>query len=201
MTTDLDDAAQYHLLRTIAEKRAGADQAVRKLYAHYSQRMLAYFKRHHQSDADTEDLRQQTIVKMVRNAGQCNTHHVSAWIWRIAHNELVDHVRRTSKEPALLGGDSGWEDNISETLPSWGSDPADEHEHDLDDCLAEQFLRFKRDHPLRGEALRLAKEEGWRIEQLAIYLGRSEGATRQFISQCRKKLAAYLEVCRHLLKN
>jgi hypothetical protein len=39
------------------------------------------------------------------------------------------------------------------------------------------------------------------IREIAGILERSEGATREYLSQCRKKLEPFLQVCRELLQH
>ena len=61
------------------------------------------------------------------------------------------------------------------------------------DCVRRAWRAFTADHPQRAEALNLAILEEWSPVELADYLGRSYGATREYLSQCRKVLRGYVQ--------
>jgi DNA-directed RNA polymerase specialized sigma24 family protein len=52
---------------------------------------------------------------------------------------------------------------------------------------------FRRDHPQAAAAIAWVAEDGLSIDELSALLGRSRGATRQFLSQSRKKARIYLD--------
>ena len=56
------------------------------------------------------------------------------------------------------------------------------------------------DFPDRARAIGFLVIEEWSVEDIARALGRTPGATREFLSQCRKKLRPYIEDCLELLE-
>jgi DNA-directed RNA polymerase specialized sigma24 family protein len=65
-------------------------------------------------------------------------------------------------------------------------------EPELVDCVRRAFQDFATAHPERAQALGLVAFEGWTAHELATYLGRTYGATREYVSQCRTHLRPYL---------
>lgn len=59
------------------------------------------------------------------------------------------------------------------------------------DCWQRCAERFEREQPQAAAVLRWVVEDGLGAAEIADLLGRSPGATREFISQCRKKARHY----------
>ena len=51
----------------------------------------------------------------------------------------------------------------------------------------------------QAQALTLIAFYGWDIEEISRFLGRTQGATREYLSQSRKKLRPFLEPCHEYL--
>ena len=60
-------------------------------------------------------------------------------------------------------------------------------------CVRRAWRAFAADHPERAEALERAVLEEWNTAELAAFLNRSAGATREYVSQCRKVWRGYWE--------
>ena len=81
----------------VALFRAGSDEAFRILYDRYRQRLFAYVRQmlagHSRQDA--EDVLQDVFVRafgaLRRDKRDVN---VRAWLYRVAHNRCIDHLRR-----------------------------------------------------------------------------------------------------------
>src|SRR5262249_18377193 len=69
----------------------------------------------------------------------------------------------------------------------------------LQDCFDRGFGAFTQAHPLASEVLHKVVHLDWSTRDVAQFLQRNEGATREYLSQCRKKLRRFLEPCRELL--
>lgn len=220
MSGKLEEADQAELLRRIADKHLGAPAAVRQLYQHYRPRLLAFLRRKGLPMQDCEDLLQEIFIKVVTRASQC-TGSVSGWIYQIARNQWLDLLRHKASRPDASGnytpigtaddeaGDAGYADPDRLGPPVCSSEGQDgdpltqvQQAHDqaaIDRCVREAMQRFRQAEPERAEAIHLTAYEDWPIEQVATYLGRTAGATRQYLSQCRKKLKDYLAPCQKLL--
>src|SRR3954451_20312025 len=77
--------------------RAGDDEAFRVLYDRYRQRLFAYVRQMLSSASrqDAEDVLQDVFVRAygaLRNDSR--DMNVRAWLYRVAHNRCIDHLRR-----------------------------------------------------------------------------------------------------------
>jgi RNA polymerase sigma factor (sigma-70 family) len=77
--------------------RAGSDEAFRVLHDRYRQRLFAYVRqmlsRHSRQDA--EDVLQDVFVRAYRALrSDARDINVRAWLYRVAHNRCIDHLRR-----------------------------------------------------------------------------------------------------------
>jgi len=220
MLSKLEEAEQTALLRRIAEKQSDAPAAVRLLYQHYRPRLLAFLRRENLPMQECEDLLQEIFIKVVMRSSQC-TDSVSGWIYQIARNQWRDWLRHKASHPDASGnympiGIEEDEDGEAGHIAPDRLGPSDcsldeqdrnpltqvQRAHDqaaIDRCVRDAMQRFRRAEPERAEAIHLAAYEDWSIEQVATYLGRTSGATRQYLSQCRKKLKDHLAPCQKLL--
>lgn len=190
-----DDAEQGRLLKLIATQHADSARAIRILYEHYRRPVMGYFVHRRVSVERAEDLFQELFFKVSRQSAQFSGGSAAGWIWATARNLLMDHVRAPNVEKTL--DEQDW-DKVADTS---GEERLGHSPHTIDRCVQRQMQEFEKDHPERAWAVRQVKLEGWSIAQLAHHIGRTEGATREFISQCRKRLIEYLAPCRELLNS
>ena len=83
--------------------RAGADEAFNVLHDRYRQRLFAYVRQMlaAQSRQDAEDVLQDVFVRAF-GALRADERpvNVRAWLYRVAHNRCIDHLRRPMPAPA-----------------------------------------------------------------------------------------------------
>jgi RNA polymerase sigma factor (sigma-70 family) len=83
--------------------RAGSDDAFNVLHDRYRQRLFAYVRQmlSAQSRQDAEDVLQDVFVRAF-GALRADTRpvNVRAWLYRVAHNRCIDHLRRPVPAPA-----------------------------------------------------------------------------------------------------
>src|SRR6476469_7208590 len=83
--------------------RAGNDEAFRVLHDRYRQRLFAYVRQMLSAGTrqDAEDVLQDVFVRAY-GALRADTRemNVRAWLYRVAHNRCIDHLRRPVPPPA-----------------------------------------------------------------------------------------------------
>ena len=180
------DAADVQRVRAGGEERAAGIAA---LYRRHAAKLLGYFLRQRVARPDAADLVQEVFVNVVRHsAGFRGEAKFGTWLWSIARNALIDHLRRSR----------GVELDIDE-LALEAAAPGGEAGIGLQDCVRRAYAEFAAAYQDRAETLALVAFEGWSIGEVATYLGRTPGAAREYLSQCRKKLRPFLERCREFL--
>lgn len=149
---------------------------------------------------DIEDIVQETFIKIVQN---CENYRgdASLWTWmrRIARNCCIDHFREANNRPAENFDDDEWFTleksspalQVTVTNLSFSGD-------NLEDCFSKGFSAFAEKEPERAYALSLVVNE-FDMINISNFLNRTEDATREYLSQCRKKIKKFLEPCREYL--
>jgi RNA polymerase sigma-70 factor (ECF subfamily) len=134
---------------------------------------------------EAEDMAQQVFLNAFKSISSYKSkgNPISSWLFRIAHNQMVDYFRKKSKRATVP---------LDETLAGGGGDPGLEAEHKI---AVEQLVRAT--GKLTGAqreviSLRFAGELS--VAQVAGIMGKSEGAIKALqhsaIISLRKILAA-----------
>ncbi len=161
--------------------------AIEQIYRRYSSSIRAYFYSRFRS-APSEDLMQETFVQIVRKLQQYEGRGpFDAWIWTVARNIALEYLRK----PAIVS------ENQNVSIDDDGCPALAYHSDDIStrDCVRQGILEFWSSEPQRAEVLSRSVIEGWSIRELADFLGRTPAATREYISQCRKKIKPFIAHC------
>ena len=165
------------------------------LYATYAGKLKAWFQyRCRLPAATSEDLLQETLVRVVEKIDDFRGGNFGAWVWKIAHNFMADEYRDTHKRAATELS-SNTDEGIArlEALPDGGAvDPA------LRACVVRALEEFAREERLYADILDRIAVDGWDAKAVALFRGGNEGAAREYISQGRKRLCEYLAPCLEL---
>lgn len=117
------------------------------------------------------------------------------WIRSILRRTTLDQlrspVREFSYDPEMLDA------AVNRDLPSVGSAPtgtpeADARSRELAAIFERCWQRFADESPQHAAVIRWISEDGLDTQQIAELLERTPGATREYISQCRKRARFYL---------
>lgn len=96
-----NDETEESLEQLLEQARGGDQVALGLLYKRFSPAIFRYL-RHHAADAElAADLTADVFVRVLEAIRNGHTWHRSftGWIYRIARNVLVDHVRRVGRRP------------------------------------------------------------------------------------------------------
>ena len=82
------------------EVQQGRPASFAILVERYEGKLLRYARRFLFAQADAEDLVQEVFLKAYTNLQSFDAHRsFSAWVYRIAHNEFINAIKRKGKEP------------------------------------------------------------------------------------------------------
>ena len=88
-----------------AEAAAGRERAFRELLQRYERPVFSLVYRMVRDRALAEDLTQETFIRAFRAIGKYNpSYKFSSWIFKIAHNLTIDHLRRKRIDTVSLQG-------------------------------------------------------------------------------------------------
>lgn len=173
------------------------DAGVRALYELMGSPMLRFFVHLGVSPEEARDVLQETFVRVLRAAPKFSASgSAKAWLWQIARNCLNDQLRETARlrKHETVFDEQGW-NLVKDTVPSTPCSLA----ISVDECVAQGMARFGEAMPDRAFALTL-QIEGNSIQDVADRIGRTVAATKEYLSQCRKKLEPFIAHCAELLQ-
>jgi RNA polymerase sigma factor (sigma-70 family) len=186
------------IIKLIRTGGKAMDAGVNALYQNAAQPMLRFFVFKGVTGDDAKDILQETFVKIVRSAASFSGDGTAkAWIWQIARNCVTDHQRKQGSlanyETAV--NDEQWqslEETTADTTASYGTIGS------VDECVSSGLQNFSRIEPERAMVLML-QMDGLSIEEIGIRIGRTTAATKEYLSQCKKKIQPFIVHCIDLL--
>lgn len=156
----------------------GDEQAFTRLLRRHLQAIHHYLFRLTGSRADSDDLAQETFLALWRKAATYRPGRVrfGTWLHRIAHNQCIDHLRRSARTaeqplPETSEPDAGPEANRHR----------DEHRRRLHQAL-ERLPANQRD------AILLCHQQGLSNRDAAIVLGIGVRAVESLLARARRTL-------------
>lgn len=154
---------------TLLERaRAYDPAALAELYDRYAPRMYAYIYRRVSDAALAEDLTAELFVRVLGaiQAERAWRDSLLAWLYRIAHNLVIDHYRRQPAQPPIAFD--------PELVAAEGGDPEDA----VEGALARERLQNALHHltPDQQQVLALHYGEGLTARETAQVLRKTTGA-------------------------
>ena len=140
---------------------------------------------------DASDLVQKfTIDKLYMKSNSIkNIEFARTWMYRVFSNMVNDQGRMLKKNREVPLD----EDRDQSQAPKI----SDEKSQTRSGCVQEQLTKFREAEPKRAEVLDyILLNKG--TEEIRLIIGRSYGATREYMSQCRKKFRSFTEICNEI---
>ena len=162
-------------------------QAFEKLIDRYKNPIFSLIYRLARNSSDAEDLAQETFLKVFKNLSSYDTNRpFSAWLFRICHNTVIDHLR--ARKPHLLFTQT--EDEL-EKMADQGPLPEQIAEFSAQAELIENALALV--PPSYREVLILRHQEGMNYKEMAEILQIPEGTVKIRLFRGRSILKRNLE--------
>jgi RNA polymerase sigma-70 factor (ECF subfamily) len=142
------------------------------------------------------DLVQETFIKVWQRCGSFRgDSELLPWIRTILRRNILDRVRQARREIVLDEPQlSQLADahHLEQAREPPGSPDSELQRGQLAECFQRCWTGFARAAPEHALVITWIAEDGLTNEDVAALLGRTPGATREFISQCRKKARVHL---------
>ncbi len=144
-------------------------EAFARLYEEYFDKIYRYVVVRIGNNTEAEDVTQQVFLNALKSISSFKWKGVpfSAWLFRIAHNLVVDYFRKTKKQSSVP---------LDESLASCDSSPQQEVEHKLD--IEQLISATKRLTRAQREVISLRFAGELSIAQVAKVMGKSDGAVK-----------------------
>jgi len=147
----------------------GNQQAFTQLYDEHFDRIYRYIYFRVSNQAEAEDLTQEVFLKALQAIGSYKWRDLpfAAWLFRIAHNQVIDHVRKRSKQKKAP---------LEEAAAVSVEDPVAMSEHKSE--IEELTSAVKELPSAQQEVISLRFISGLPIAEVAKTLGKSEGTVK-----------------------
>jgi len=148
----------------IARLRRGDPDALTGILSRYQHRLYRFLSRLVQDPSLADDLFQQTWLRVMQKIGSYDARaRFDTWLFSVAHNLAIDHLRRQRSRSLDEPDDSGA--SPADRLPSAGPNPLEEF---LESERAAMLAAAIQELPaIHREVLSLRFEEGMKLEQIA----------------------------------
>jgi RNA polymerase sigma-70 factor (ECF subfamily) len=169
----------------VTRLRGGDMDAIAKLMQRYQHRLYRYLLRMVRQPATAEDLFQQTWIRVMEGAGSYDPRRsFEGWLFAIAHNLAIDHLRR--RQPESLDEELPSGETRVDLTPSAGPDAltqllAEERSAFVARAVAEMPATFR-------EVLTLRFEEEMKLEEMAEVLALPLGTVKTRLHRALKSL-------------
>jgi len=170
------------VVNLVVQAANGNTNAFGDLYIIFVEKIYRYVFYHIKSKTDAEDITEEVFLKAWRAISSCRgkENAFSSWLYRIAHNQLVDEIRKRQRRPSL-------ELDKVESI----SDPVNSVErHSEQQELLELIDRLPSN---QKRVIFLKFIEGMGYREIANIMGKSEGALRvlqmRALAALRKELS------------
>jgi RNA polymerase sigma-70 factor (ECF subfamily) len=155
---------------SLVQRAKNNDQeAFAQLYEEHFDKIYRYLALRIGNEMEAEDMTQQVFLNALQSISSFRWKGVpfSAWLYRIAHNQAVDHLRKNKKRSTVP---------LDESLVSSGDSPhsAAERKMDIEQLLA----ATRRLTGAQREVISLRFTSELSIAQVAGIMGKSEGAVK-----------------------
>ena len=171
------------------------NSAIQLIYEEFQPVMYKKLRYQYQylSEGEAQDIVQDAFLKLATTSSKPQSaESLVSWIITISENTALDLFKRAYKKyeiPLPEEMDIG-DDN--EPSKSTGSLLAPDF--DVQDCVSTGLINFSQKFPQNAAAISMSLDN-MAISEIAEVISRTEGATKQYIYESKKKLAPYIEHC------
>lgn len=189
---------KYAFKRACREGGAAIEQALRQLDRGYFNALYHEAVRGLRDPDAARDLVQETFIKVwQRCATFQGESELLPWVKSILRHGLIDRLRREGREVPLESEPDDSPADVREQLlelsaAANATPDAQVRRDQLDECFRRCWGQFQRAAPSHALVMSWIVEDGLTHEEVAALLGRTPGATREFLSQCRKRARVHL---------
>ena len=153
----------------VSRAQKGNEEAFAQLYEEYFTKIYRYVVVRIGDETEAEDITQQVFLKALQSIGSFKWRGIpfSAWLYRIAHNQVVDYLRKTKRRTMVP---------IDEVTVAVESNPQQEVEQEFD--LQQLTVAIQRLTEAQRAVISLRFTSELSTAEVAKTLGKSQGAIK-----------------------
>ena len=155
--------------RLVQQAQQGEKEAFARLYEGHFDKIYCYMFLRVGDRGEAEDMTQQVFLKALQSIPDFRWKGtpVSAWLFRIAHNLVIDYWRKEKKRATIP---------LDESVAGTGMDPELMAEHRL--AIKQLVSATKRLTEAQREVIGLRFAGGLSVAEVAEVMGKSQGAVK-----------------------
>ena len=178
--------AQPSVEEAVGRAQKGDAAAFAVLYEHYYDRIFRYVSFKTGNSLEAEDIAAEVFVKMLEsiNSFRWQGYQFSSWLFRIAHNLVVDHFRKRGRRPIVALDDA--------PAAATEYDPDLDRKLDVDISMAPVREAMKDLTDLQREVISLRFAAGLSVAETARAVGKKDNAVKALQHAGIKKLRGIL---------
>jgi len=172
----------------------GNTEAFEQLYSRYKNAIYHYFYRQVASKGIADELHQDVWLNIIKSSSSfTGQSSFKTWLYKIAHNKLVDHYRRESKQPLYL-----IQGSLQDSEPESERESANVPDSDPGTLLQEQQLSLALLDGISSlpeeqkEVFLLHEKSGLTLQEIATITDNSFESTKSRLRYAVKKLRQYM---------
>lgn len=165
----------------IEKVKEGDPEAVTDFYKSNSPKILKYLLKHLPSKEDAEDLTNDVFFEAIDSLSLLTKEeNLQAWLYKIAHNKMVDYYRKRKIKSLLLS-----QIPYLEIIDKEVHQPEFQFEKDrVRDKIEKTLISLSEKYQ---KVLRLHYEEGYSVKEIALRLEMSFKAAESLLFRARKQ--------------
>ena len=146
-------------------------EAFAELYEAYFDKIYRYIVLKIGDRTEAEDMTQQVFLKALKSLPSYKWKDVpfSAWLYRIAHNQMVDHFRKSSRQQSC---------ELTEEITPDDPDDNPQHQTELKVDIQNLVKAVRQLTKAQQEVIALRFSSDLPVAEVARLMGRSEGAIK-----------------------
>ncbi len=170
----------------VQRARQGDRQAFAALYEEHFDRIYRYIALRIEDRMEAEDMTQQVFLKALQSIHSYSMKGVpfSSWLYRIAHNQMVDHIRKVKARATFILDDE------DRTAGEGNPESMVERSFDIERLL--KAVKHLTDAQREVVSLRFVAEQP--IAEVARIMGKSEGAIKSLQHSAIEALRRNMQV-------
>ncbi|EKE20384.1 MAG: hypothetical protein ACD_8C00008G0001 [uncultured bacterium] len=185
--TDLDYCSELEDNDLIVVIQTQNPEAYRELFSRYQKKLFAYIYHLVGNREETEDILQNVFSKTYKNLEHFDlSRKFSSWIYRIAHNESVNYLKRKSKRYTI-----SWEDvsTSKDKLESASNEERPEERMEHQEIVKEVDGAMEKLAPQYKQILKMRYFQEYSYEDISKILKKPVNTVGTLINRAKRKLS------------
>lgn len=182
-----------------SKKRPLREKGANALYKKMYQPLMGFYRLRKLDKHESEEVIMSSLLKICTKVETLKEpKKFRAWCWKIARNTMLDHFKKYKKYEnditEVLINEFGAESSKLDKIEIVKRVDTERKKNNTDQCVQLGLQEFAKVMPERGFVIQM-KLENLSNLKISERIGRTLGATKEYVSQSYKKLGPFIKHC------